>query len=159
MNKNIFVFVVCGAAEHVETLHFSLKYLQHFSKNEIFVVTDSSRNEIAINHDQIIDVKVDEKYNHHQASIYLKTGLNKFLPEGNNYCYLDTDVIAVSENCDLIFNEYIAPITFAPDHCKIRNFSSYAVQCNCTEEWDKNKAIFYEHMKNIERNRTTIDPF
>jgi hypothetical protein len=159
MNKNIFVFVVCGAAEHIETLHFSLKYLQHFSKNEVIVVTDSARNEIAINHDHIIDVKVDKKHNHHQASIYLKTGLNKFLPKGNNYCYLDTDVIAVSEDCDQIFNDYIAPITFAQDHCKIRNFSSYAVHCNCTEEWDKNKAIFYEHMKSIERNRTTIDPF
>lgn len=158
MSKNIFVFVVCGAAEHIETLHFSLKYLQHFSKNEIIVVTDSSRNEIAINHDHVIDVKVDEKYNHHQASIYLKTGLNKFLPKGNNYCYLDTDVIAVSEDCDHIFNEYIAPITFAPDHCKVRKFSSNAVNCDCQKNREIDRQKFFQFAKDI-NGVTVTDPY
>lgn len=159
MNKNIFVFVVCGAAEHIDTLHLSLKYLKHFSKNEIIVVTDSSRNEIAVNHHHIIDVKVDGKYNHHQASIYLKTGLHKFLPKGNNYCYLDTDVIALSANCDDIFNEFIAPIRFAPDHCKVRKFSAYAVNCNCAIEWKKNRDLFNKVIENSDRNREIKDTY
>jgi hypothetical protein len=158
MSKNIFVFVVCGSSEHIDTLHFSLIYLKHFSKNEIIVVTDSSRNEITINHDNIIDVKIDKKYNHHQASIYLKTGLNNVLPKGNNYCYLDTDVIAVSNSCDNIFNEYVTPITFAPDHCKLRKFSAYAVNCNCSEEWKKNRTIYYDYMESLEL-KTIKDPY
>jgi len=158
MSRNIFVFVVCGAAEHIDTLHLSLKYLSHFSKNEIIVVTDTSRNEIAINHHHIIDVKVDKKYNHHQASIYLKIGLHKFLPKGNNYCYLDTDVIALSVDCDNIFNEFAAPITFAPDHCKVRKFSAYAVNCNCTSEWKKNRDLFNKYMESMERI-TIKDPY
>lgn len=159
MSKNIFVFVVCGAAEHIDTLHLSLKYLKHFSKNEIFVVTDSSRNEVSISHNHIIDVKVDEKYNHHQASIYLKTGLHKFLPKDNNYCYLDTDVIALSTDCDYIFNEFIAPIRFAPDHCKVRKFSAYAVNCNCAGEWKKNRDLFNKVIENSDRNREIKDPY
>lgn len=158
MSNNIFVFVVCGATEHIDTLHLSLKYLSHFSKNEIIVVTDSSRNEILINHHQIVDVKVDEKYNHHQASIYLKTGLHKFLSKGNNYCYLDTDVIALSADCDNIFNEFAAPVTFAPDHCKVRKFSAYAVNCNCANEWKKNRDLFDKYMESMEKI-TIKDPY
>jgi hypothetical protein len=159
MSKNIFVFVVCGDAVHIETLHLSLKYLKNFSKNEIIVVTDSSRNETDVYHNQVIDVKVDEKYNNHQASIYLKTGLYKFLPRGNNYCYLDTDVIALSYNCDNIFNEFISPITFAPDHCKVKKFSAYAVNCTCAGKWKKNRDLFEK--ANIEYNKTTTiaDPY
>lgn len=158
MSNNIFVFVVCGATEHIDTLHLSLKYLKHFSKNEIIVVTDSSRNEIAINHSHIIDIKVDAKYNHHQASIYLKTGLHKFLPKGNNYCYLDTDVIALSADCDNIFNEFSAPITFAPDHCKVKKFSAYAVNCNCSNEWKKNRDLFNKYMESMAKI-TITDPY
>jgi hypothetical protein len=78
--KNIFIYVVCGDREHIETLHFSLKYLKHFSKNEILVITDSSRNEIPIEYEKIVDVKTPLEFNNHQASIYLKTGIFKFVP-------------------------------------------------------------------------------
>ncbi len=159
MSKNIFVFVVCGSAEHIDTLHLSLKYLMHFSKNEIIVVTDSSRNQKDVCHNQTIDVKVDERYNNHQASIYLKTGLHKFLPKGNNYCYLDTDVIALSSDCDAIFNEFIAPIRFAPDHCKVRKFSAYAVNCNCSTKWEKNRALFNHASEKNDKNKSIIDPY
>ena len=30
--KNIFVFVVCGGIEHIDTLHYSLEALKKFSK-------------------------------------------------------------------------------------------------------------------------------
>ena len=134
MKSNVFVFVVCGSNEHIETLHFSLRHLKHFSSSPIWVVTDSSRNQISINHHTIIEIDTPKEYNHHQASIYLKTGLYKFLPPGNNYCYLDTDVIALSNKCDDIFEQFIPPIRFAADHCLTYHFSPHAVNCGCFEK-------------------------
>ncbi len=149
MSQNIFVFVVCGKREHVDTLQYSLRALQRFSKNEIIVVTDSSRNEVTVVHENQIDISTPKELNHHQASIYLKTGLHKFLPEGNNYCYLDTDVVAVNDSVDSIFEQFVAPITFAPDHCVMNQFSPSAVNCNCEKEygeWEAElKQLFIEH--------------
>jgi hypothetical protein len=151
MSKNCFVFVVCGAQEHIDTLHFSLTYLKRFSKHEIFVLTDSSRNEIPIIHDTIIDVQTPSAFNHHQASIYLKTGIFQFVPKGNRYCYLDTDVIAFSDDVDSIFNAYHSPITFAPDHCKMDQFSAYAVNCGCID-------LYKSYTDSIENKLFEIDP-
>ncbi len=134
MSANKFVFVVCGEKGHLDTLRFSLRYLKHFSKNEIIVVTDTSRNSAPIIHELIIDIKTPENFTHHQASIYLKTGLNKFLPKGFTYCYLDTDVVALSAGCDEIFNYKTGPVTFAADHCRMPQFSLSAVNCDCTEQ-------------------------
>jgi len=132
--QNAFVFVVCGSSEHIETLLFSLKYLKKYTKNEIIVLTDVSRNDLVIHHEHIVDIKTPIHFTHHQASIFLKTGIHNFLPKGKTYCYLDTDIVALSKEVDLIFNEYLAPITFAPDHCKLKSFSPYAVNCGCLEE-------------------------
>ena len=152
MNNNIFVFVVCGAKEHITTLHFSLEYLKKYSNLPIYIVTDAARNEIDIEHNSIINIATPKDYNHHQASIYLKTGLHKFLPKGNNYCYLDTDVVALSDKCDAIFNEFIAPITFAPDHCKIKKFSAYAVNCGCSKDWQIDRETFASAQKKFDKN-------
>lgn len=129
-----FVFAVCGKCEHIETLHFSLEKLKKFSKSKIIVVTDSSRNEKPIFHESIIDIETPKEFDNHQASIYLKTGLFKFLPKGKLYCYLDSDVVAVNAECDAIFNEFIVPIRFAPDHCQVPMFSPAAVKCSCQNE-------------------------
>lgn len=154
MNKNVFVFVVCGAKEHTDALHYSLQALKKFSKTEILVLTDTSRNEEEINHDSVIDFITPIHFNHHQASIFLKTGIHKFLPTGNNYCYLDSDVVAVDEQVDSIFDQFVAPITFAPDHCVTNEFSPSAIHCNCAQEfstWQKElKLLFAEH-KNLTR--------
>lgn len=149
MKNNIFVFAVCGVKEHIDTLHFSIKCLMKFTKFQIFVVTDVERNEIEIIHHKIIDIKTPPNYNHHQASIFLKTGLHKFLPKGNNYCYLDSDVIALSAFCDQIFDLFIAPIRFAPDHCKIQKFSPHAVNCGCSIKWSKDRDIFNTAIKEM----------
>jgi hypothetical protein len=146
LTKNkVFVFVVCGAKEHIDTIHFSLKSLQNFTNNDIIVVTDTSRNEIAVQHNTIIDIKTPAHFNHHQASIYLKTALHNFLPKGNLYCYLDTDVIALSHSVNSIFDHKTSIITFAPDHCRMRQFSPYAVHCGCLTknetEWQELDAL------------------
>lgn len=135
--KNVFVFVVCGTADHTDALHYSLQALKKFSKAEIVVLTDTSRNEEKINHSAVIDIKTPEHFNHHQASIFLKTGLHKFLPSGNNYCYLDTDVVALNHKVDEIFREMVAPISFAKDHCLMDRFSPTAIKCGCAEQYGK----------------------
>lgn len=139
--NNIFVFVVCGSKEHIETLHFSLRYLKHFSANPIWIVTDSSRNELPVKHDTIIEIETPKQYSHHQASIYLKTGLHKFLPAGNNYCYLDTDVIALSKKCDEVFDQFMSPIRFAADHCLTYHFSPHAINCACLNKLNNSSKL------------------
>lgn len=128
-----FVFVVCGARKHIETLNFSLKFIRHFSKYPVLVVTDTARNEIPVEHDQIIHIETPVEYDHHQASIYLKTGLHRFLDikNSNLYCYLDSDIVSINSEINSIFDHYLPPIIFARDHCTFDEFSPHAMQCNC----------------------------
>jgi len=168
-SKNVFVFVVCGAKEHIDALHFSLAAVKKFSKQEIIVLTDTSRNQEPIQHTTVIDVKTPEHLNHHQASISLKTGLHKFLPAGNLYGYLDTDVVALSERVDEIFQHYTAPITFAKDHCLMDRFSPSAVTCGCKaefDEWENElKALFVRYKdlsrpaENLEKKKLLLKKF
>lgn len=133
--SSAFVFVVCGADEHIHTLNFSLKALKRYSQHPIVVVTDTSRNQLAIEHDNILDQPTPEHYNHHQASIYLKTGLHRWLDPkpGHRYCYLDTDVVALNGEVNQIFDHYQPPVTFCTDHCKMPTFSPHAVHCDCLQ--------------------------
>lgn len=155
--QQVFVFVVCGGQEHIDTLNFSLQYLRHFSKKAIWVVTDNSRNEGEIQHTDIIDVETPKEMDNHQASIYLKTGLHKFLPHGNLYCYLDTDIMALDEQVDEIFKEYVPPITFAPDHCVMKYFSSSALTCSCMIDHVKlQKRI--DHLQQVHNRNFGLEP-
>jgi hypothetical protein len=155
--KGTFVFAVCGKREHIDTLHFSLEKLMKFSKSEIIVVTDSTRNEIPIVVDSLIDIRTPREYDNHQASIYLKTGLHKFLPKGNLYCYLDSDVVATNPACDAIFKEFVAPIRFAPDHCQLPLFSPAAVNCQCNSEISKYISLLNSKLDNEDSFRTSED--
>jgi hypothetical protein len=152
MSKEVYVFVVCGSKEHIDTLHLSLKALKLFSQKDILVLTDGTRNEIGINHEAIVDVQTPKEYNHHQASIYLKTGIYQFLPKGKLYCYLDTDVIALDSSCDEVFQQYKAPISFAPDHCEIQVFSAYAVNCGCADKCFEDREAYYKSVKKHDKN-------
>lgn len=142
---NHFVFVVCGSKEHTDTLNFSLKYLRHFSKSNIIVITDKSRNEKRIEHNNIIDIKTPIEFNNHQASIFLKTSLHQYLPmkSDDEYCYLDSDIVAINKDVDTIFDLIPTPILFAKDHCPFNEFSPSAMNCNCLiENIAKNKKIY-----------------
>jgi len=145
---NYFVFVVCGAKTHIDTLNLSLRFLRHFSRYPILVVTDTRRNEIPVEHDNIIHVNTPEEYDHHQASIYLKTGLHRFVPDIQNdtYCYLDSDIIAMSDSCNQIFNYKPEPIIFAQDHCSFWEFSPNAMNCNCISDFNRRKHEFEKAM-------------
>jgi hypothetical protein len=158
MGVNKFVFVVCGGKEHIDTLHFSLRYLQHFSRYEAVVVTDVSRNEIPVEHSHIINVQTPEHFTHHQASIYLKVGLNRFLPKGCSYCYLDTDVVAINSECDEIFEYKSGTVTFARDHCIMPKFSPNAVRCNCSIVNRREKAELEELMRKYDPANKPQDP-
>ncbi len=138
--ENGFVYVVCGGDKHINTLNTSIKYLKRFSKNKIIVITDSSRNQIKIAHDLIIDIKTDSKYTHHQAAIFLKTSVHKYLDMDNAlYCYLDSDVIALSEEVDEVFNQTFDTIGFCPDNITFDYFSPYAMNCSCIDESIQNR--------------------
>jgi hypothetical protein len=147
MNK--FVFVVCGGKEHIEELNFSLKYLRHFSKNEIIVITDLSRNEIKIENNTIIDIVTPIEFDNHQASIFLKTSINHYLEKGHLYCYLDGDIEAVSNQVDEIFKKFNTPISFAADHCKINEFSPHALNCDCDKKVVEQEIIFNSKLSEL----------
>ena len=150
--KNKFVFVVCGGREHIDTLHFSLASLKQFTASEIWVVTDVTRNEIPVVHDHVLNITTPSHFDHHQASIYLKTGLHQFLPKGFNYCYLDTDVIALSQEVNDIFSHKTGVIAFAADHCRLRQFSPHAVNCNCEQQHKNEQEEIKELLKNFGHN-------
>lgn len=150
---NTFVFVVCGEKKHINTLHLSLRYLKKFSHLPIIVVTDLSRNEINIDFDNILDVKTPDHFNNHQASIWLKTSLHKFLPKNNLYCYLDSDVIAVDSKCNEIFNKYSAPITFAKDNSRLQQFSAYALNCSCLNDHQSDLKQFEDSVASVVKSK------
>lgn len=134
LNKNAFVFSVCGRAKFIRELTLSLAALQRHSKTDIFVVTDNRRNEIPITWHNVLHVDTPENFNHHQASIYLKTSLHRILPAGPRYCYLDSDIFAVASTVDDIFSAASTPVSFAADLSLLHQFSPYAVNCQCMQK-------------------------
>jgi len=137
-DSRAFVYVVCGAASHIRTLHRSLEYLRPRTASPIIVVTDGRRNEVAIEHDAVVDVETPREFDHHQASIFLKTRLHRLLPDDHQYVYLDADVVAIHDGVDAIFDHAHGPVTFAHDLTRLENrvatFSPWAVHCACPED-------------------------
>lgn len=129
-----YVFAVCGSAQHIARFQQSASILSRRTTLPIWVVTDAQRNEVPLQHDLVVDVPVPSSLDHRQASIYLKTTLHRNLPKNTLYCYLDTDVIALSAYCNLVFDAFLAPISFAPDFVSIDAFSRFAINCGCEEQ-------------------------
>jgi hypothetical protein len=99
------------------------------TRRDILLV--QARNDAQLDHDQIINVEPPPGMTDRQAGIFLKTGLAGILGDAETYCYLDSDVIAVSPDVDDIFSQGPGPIAFAADHASIDMFSRYAVRCFC----------------------------
>lgn len=156
--KGGFVFVACGAREHIDTLALSLEVLLKKTRHPVWVVTDSTRNEIPVQHDRILDIRTPEKFTHHQASIWLKTSLHRHLPKGGVYVYLDTDILALGNEVDRIFDEFIPPIRFAADHCRLRQFSPYAVNCGCLSANEKHREVVNKLLAEADPLYHTTDP-
>jgi glycosyltransferase involved in cell wall biosynthesis len=131
MKRNAFVFVVCGN-EHAARTGIALKFLKRFSHRDIIVV--KSRTDFQPDCSQVLEPKVPAGFDNRQAGIFLKTSLPKILGSGpGQFCYLDNDVVAVNEEVDAIFDHARSPVSFAADHCHLRQFSRYAVRCGCTK--------------------------
>ncbi len=128
----LFVFAVTGAP-HVRAVEMALPYLQKFSAYEIAVVQARSATTTA--HNTVIEAAPPEGLDDHQASLWVKTRLGRILAEnglgGRPFCYLDSDVFALSPAIDEIFDVPRHPITFASDHASIDMFSHWAVHCGC----------------------------
>ena len=136
------VFVVCGPEMHTETLRTAVRHLGPLTSLEIWVVTDSTRNVRPIDPEgihQVVDVATPEHFDDHQASIWLKTGIHRHLPVGE-WCYLDTDIIAVRPGVEEIFEHRHGPVAFASDLTisvnQVDRFSPWAMNCDCTGHGD-----------------------
>lgn len=143
-----YVFAVCGGSQHIALFHQAASVLASRTKFPIWVVTDTHRNEMEVQHDLVVDVLVPAIYDDRQASIFLKTSLHHHLPKSTLYCYLDTDVIALSAECDRIFEEFHAPVTFAPDFVRMDNFSRFAVNCDCENQLTQ-ATLAYNHASDV----------
>ncbi len=126
-----FVFVVCGGAAQIEALEVALRHLRRFSESPVLVVTDAHRNARPIAHDLVIDCPTPAALSDAQAAIYLKTSLHRRLDPRHLYCYLDADVLAARPGVDQVFMYRFGPVTFATDHCRMRYFSPWALDCGC----------------------------
>lgn len=136
------VFVVCGPDLHVLTLATAVKHLRPLTRLEIWVVTDSTRNVRPIDVDgidRVVDVTAPAHFDDHQASIWLKTGIHRHLPPGE-WCYLDSDIIAVRPGIEAIFDQPRGMVAFASDLTisvnQIDRFSPWAMTCDCSGHGD-----------------------
>ena len=131
MRRSCFVFAVAGE-RHVAAVDLALGFLKRVTRHDIVVAQTRSERRAA--HDQVVSVDVPATMSDHQASIHLKTGLLGLVRGiADRFCYLDSDVIAVDENIDRIFDHLSEPVAFAHDHADVDAFSSYAVNCACKE--------------------------
>lgn len=128
---HVFVFAVIGD-DHVRRVNLALSYLKRFSRNDIVVV--KGRSGIMPAHDQVIEAELPVSLQNAEASILLKTNLLGVLGSArDSFCYLDSDVIAVNDAVDTIFNYKTGPVTFAQDNVSIDMFSRHAVNCQCPD--------------------------
>jgi len=151
--ERAFVFAVCGNAGHIGLFHRAAERLARHTSHRVTVVTDPVRNETPIDHPDIVEVETDPALTGHQAAIFLKTSLHRHLPKGNLYCYLDTDVLALSSECGAVFDAFCGPVTFARDIVPMDVFSRFAVNCGCTERLD---AALKERERAVSRYEATL---
>lgn len=132
LGQTLFVFAVVGT-DHVKNLSIPLRELQKFTNHDIIVI--QARSKVKSEIDRVIEVQVPHDFNNHEASIWIKTRLPTILEHsgygGRRFCYLDSDVIALSPKIDEIFDHQKDMVCFAHDHAAIDKFSHWAVHCGC----------------------------
>lgn len=158
--RHRWVFVVCGPVEHIETLRTAVSHLRPLTNLEIWVVTDRSRNRAPIvdeGVDRVVDVATPRELDDHQASIWLKTSLHRHLPDGE-WCYLDSDLIAVRPGMETVFEHRLGPVAFASDLTIAENcvdrFSPWAMTCECSGRGDAHSC---SHLREQLRARFGVD--
>lgn len=155
-----FVFVVCGPVSHLLTLRTAVHHLRPLAATEIWVLTDSTRNEHVIDIegvDRVVDVATPTDLDHHQASIWLKTSVHRHLPPGE-WCYLDSDIIAVAPGMEEVFSQRRGPVVFASDvtirENSVDRFSPWAMTCACIGYDDQHSC---DHLRQQLRARFGLD--
>jgi len=134
-----FILSACGD-EHVRRARVALKLLKARSRSDIVVVR--SRSDVELDHDQVVDFEPPAHFSDLQVSRLQKTAVNRIVPLDGLCCYLDSDVLAVSDQVDMIFDRHVAPIVFAPDHqMTTRSFARYALTDAADGERDLAEAI------------------
>ena len=133
------VFVLCGSVVHTGALRTAVRHLAPLTDREIWVLTDRSRNEQAIDETgvtRVVDVRAPAHLDDHQAAIWLKTSVHRHLPTGT-WCYLDTDIIAIAPGVDELFEHRSGPVAFAADMPlavnTVDHFSPFAMTCGCLD--------------------------
>jgi 4-hydroxybenzoate polyprenyltransferase len=154
------VFVVCGPELHIDTLRTAVRHLRPLTELDIWVVTDSTRNVRPIEIDGVdvvVDVATPEEFDDHQASIWLKTGVHRHVPEGE-WCYLDSDIIAVRPGLEEIFRHRDGAVAFASDLTisvnQVDRFSPWAMNCECSGRGDTHSC---SHLREQIRERFEVE--
>lgn len=154
------VFVVCGPEMHVMTLTTAVRHLRPLTRLEIWVVTDSTRNVRPIptdGIDHLVDVRAPEHFDDHQASIWLKTGVHRHLPAGE-WCYLDSDIIAVRPGIEAIFDQPRGMVGFVSDlpisANQVDRFSPWAMTCECSGHGETHSC---SHLREQLRRRFDVE--
>lgn len=134
------VFVLCGTSEHTGALRTAVRHLAPLTALEIWVVTDASRNEEPVDATGVtcvVDVATPPELDDHQAAIWLKTSVHRHLPDGE-WCYLDTDLVAIDPGVDELFEHRRGPVAFATDmpfsDNTVDHFSPFALHCGCLDQ-------------------------
>lgn len=132
-----FVFVVCGPELHLDTLDTAIGHLRPLTHAGIWLVTDPARNARPIDggaFDGVVEVATPVGLDDHQASIWLKTSIHRHVPAGE-WCYLDSDVVAVVPGVEEVFEHRVGPVAFASDltirENTVDRFSPWAMTCPC----------------------------
>src|SRR5258708_5462782 len=115
--KRGFLFCVCGN-EQVARGNRALQFLKRCT--ELDIVVAKAKAFIPIYHDQVLECRVPDEFTNQAATTSLKTALHRMLPtESAEWCYLDSNAIAVDKDIARIFDRRRGPVGFARDRADI----------------------------------------
>jgi glycosyltransferase involved in cell wall biosynthesis len=127
--KRGFVYCVCGN-EQVARVNRALQFIKRFTTLDIVVA--KARAFIPIYHDQVIECRVPDEFTNQAATTSLKTALHRMLPtQSAEWCYLDSNVIAVDKDIARIFDRRRGPAGFPRDRAEIDSQSPNVAGCGC----------------------------